>query len=65
MEGYDVISDSYSTELIIVMVAERLWSKVSAYIDDRHQKVDKQKEDERLDDIAERMARLEGKIEKP
>ena len=60
MEGYDIISDSYSTEIIVVMIAERMWSKISAYIDDRHSKVDKQKEDDRLDKIAERLSKLEG-----
>ena len=63
--GFDFLSDSYSTEIIAIMVAERLWSKISAYIDARHMKVDKQKDDDRLDEIAERLARLEGKTEKP
>ena len=33
MEGYDIISDSYSAEIISVMIVERLWSKVRNYLD--------------------------------
>ena len=61
MEGYDIISDSYSTELIIVLVLERLWTKISAYISERHEKIDKQKEDDRLDQIAETLSEIKGK----
>ena len=60
MNGFDLLPDSYSTEIIIVMIAERMWSKISAYIDARHEKVDKQKDDDRLDKIAERLSKLEG-----
>jgi hypothetical protein len=63
MEGYDVISDSYSTEMLIVLIAERIWSKYSSWMDDRHRKIDKQKEDERLDQIAERLSEIKGKQE--
>ena len=63
MEGYDIISDSYSAELIIVLVLERLWTKISAYISDRHEKIDKQKEDDRLDKIAEALSEIKGKQE--
>ena len=35
MEGYDILTDSYSSELIVVMIVERLWSKVKNYLDDK------------------------------
>jgi len=61
MNGFDLLPDSYSTEIIIVMIVERLWSKISAYIDARHEKVDKQKDDDRLDKLAEELAEIKGK----
>ena len=33
MEGYDVITDSYSAEVIAIMIVERMWSKVRKYFD--------------------------------
>ena len=61
MEGYDLISDSYSMELMIVLVAERIWSRISTFMTERHDKLDKQKEDDRLDDIAEKLSEIKGK----
>ncbi len=56
-QGFDYITDSYSMEIIIAMVGERMWSKISGYLDDK-------KKDERMDDFGERISRLEGKLDK-
>ena len=53
MEGMDYISDSYSMEIIIGLIAERMWSKVASYLDDK-------KKDERMDDFGERISKMEG-----
>lgn len=56
MEGYDIISDSYSAEVISLMLLERIWSKVRAYLDERE--IKKQETD-----LQDRLADLEQKIE--
>lgn len=61
MEGYDLISDSYSTEMIIALVGERIYSRVTAYWEERHKKQDEKKADDRLDQIAERLMEIKGK----
>lgn len=61
MEGLDFVNDSFSTEIICLMIVERIWSKIRVYMDERHNKIDKQKEDERLDKIAEDLAEIKGK----
>jgi len=61
MEGLDFVSDSCSTEIIGLMIVERIWSKVRAYLDERHDKIDKKQEDTRMDKIAEDLAEIKGK----
>ena len=56
MEGLDLISDSYSAELIALMIVERIWSKVRAYLDERSIK-------EQELSLQDRLAELEQKIE--
>jgi hypothetical protein len=36
MEGYDIISDSYSQEMLIVLVAERIYSRIVSFWEERH-----------------------------
>ena len=57
MEGYDLISDSYSMEILAVLIVERVWGKIHSYLEDKAL-------DKRLDKMSERIAKLEGKIEK-
>lgn len=61
METIDPISDSYSMELLIVLVVERIWGRISSFMDERHKKIDERKNDERLDAIAEKLAEIKGK----
>ena len=56
MEGYDIISDSYSAEVISLMLLERAWSKISTYLD---AKTVKKEEAE----LQERLSQLEKKID--
>ena len=35
MEGYDIVSDSYSMELLVVLVAERVWGRLSSFFQER------------------------------
>ena len=53
MEGYDIISDSLSGEIIGVVVLERIWSKISGWLEGKAM-------DKRLDTMSERIAKLEG-----
>ena len=35
MEGYDVLTDSYSAEVISLMLLERVWSRIRGYLDEK------------------------------
>lgn len=63
MEGYDLVSDSYSMEILILLVVERIWGRISTFLQERHDKIDKQKEDARMDKIAENLSEIRGKQE--
>jgi hypothetical protein len=63
MEGYDIISDSYSQEMLIVLVAERIYTRIVSFWEERHKKIDEKKADDRLDQIAERLSEIKGKQE--
>ena len=56
MEGYDVISDSYSAEVISLMILERMWSKVSKYLDNKSTKKNDIKLEQRLADMEKKIA---------
>ena len=56
MEGYDVIPDSYSAEVIAVMLVERIWSKIRSYLDDKT-------EAKKATKLEQRLAELESKID--
>ena len=56
MEGYDVIPDSYSAEVIAVMLVERIWSKIRSYLDDKA-------EVKKATKLEQRLAELESKID--
>ena len=56
MEGYDVIPDSYSAEVIAVMLVERIWSKIRSYLDDKA-------EAKKATKLEQRLAELESKID--
>ena len=57
MEEMDLISDSYSMEVIGVLIVERIWGKISGYMDEKRL-------DKRLDKMGEDIARLKGKLDK-
>ena len=57
MESLDYISDSYSMEVIGLVIAERIWSKYQAYTEAKAN-------DKRIDRMAEDIARLKGKLDK-
>jgi len=50
----DIIPDIFSGELIALVILERIWSKVKAWLEERSL-------DKRLDKMSERIAHLEGK----
>lgn len=56
MEGYDIISDSYSAEVISLMILERIWSKIRSYLDEKATKKEET-------DLQERLSLLEKKID--
>ena len=56
MEGYDIITDSYSAEVIALMLLERAWSKVRSYLDEKEIKKDEGA-------LQDRLAELEKKID--
>ena len=56
MEGYDVISDSYSAEVISLMILERMWSKVSKYLDNKSTKKNETKLEQRLAEMEKKIA---------
>ena len=53
MEGLDLVSDSFSGELIGIVVLERIWSKISGWLEGKAL-------DKRIDKMSERIATLEG-----
>ena len=57
MESLDYITDSYSMEVIGVVIVERIWSKYQAYSEGKTM-------DKRIDKMAEDIARLKGKLDK-
>ena len=57
MESLDYITDSYSMEVIGVVIVERIWSKYQAYSEGKTM-------DKRIDRMAEDIARLKGKLDK-
>ena len=56
MEGLDYVSDSYSMELLGVVIVERIWAKYQAYSEGKTM-------DKRIDKMAEDIARLKGKLD--
>ena len=56
MEGYDILTDSYSSELIVVMIVERLWSKIKNYLDDKHEAKKEFAKEKRLADMEKKIA---------
>ena len=57
MEGFDLVTDSFSGELIGVVIVERIWSKISGWLEGKAL-------DKRIDKMSERIANLEGRLEK-
>ena len=57
MEGLDYIPDSYSMEVIGLVIAERIWSKYRAYTEAKAN-------DKRIDKMAEDIANIKGKLDK-
>ena len=57
MEGLDYIPDSYSMEVIGLVIAERIWSKYRAYTEAKSN-------DKRIDKMAEDIANIKGKLDK-
>ena len=55
--GMDYVSDSYSMEILGVVIAERVWAKWHKYTEDKSN-------DKRMDKMAEDIARLKGKLDK-
>ena len=56
MEGYDILTDSYSSELIVVMIVERLWSKIKNYLDDKGETKKEVAKEKRLADMEKKIA---------
>ena len=40
MNAYDLISDSYSMELLVVLFLERVWMRVQTYLKERDQRAE-------------------------
>ena len=59
--GLDLITDSYSMEVLGVVIAERLWSKYAIYQKDRDKARQKLDEDKRIDSIDRKLAEMKGK----
>ena len=53
MEEVYMVNDLYSDGVIGIIVMERIWSKISGYLDNK-------KKDERMDDFGERISKMEG-----
>ena len=50
-------------ELLVFLVAERIWTRVNSYLDDHHKKKDEKDLDKRLDRMTEKLSKIEGKME--
>ena len=56
MEGYDVLTDSYSAEVISLMLLERVWTKVRGYLDDKDVTKQESRLEKRLSDMEKSIA---------
>ncbi len=63
---YDYVPDSYSMELLLALIMERIWSRIQTYLKARDSKLEKQKIlDEKKNDaniVDNRIDRLEQAI---
>jgi len=57
MTDFNIIPDSYSSEIIILMVFERIWVKIRSYMDNKSL-------DDRLDKMSEDIAHIKGQLKK-
>ncbi len=51
MEEYDIITDSYSAEIIAIMILERMWAKVHNYMESKEKKREDKHTEKRLNDL--------------
>jgi len=57
MEEYDFIGDIFSGEILLLVVLERIWGKISGWIEDRSL-------NRRLDKMDKAISKLEGITQK-
>jgi len=57
MEEYNFIGDIFSGEILLLVVAERIWGKIRGWIEERAM-------DKRLDKMSETISYLKGKLNK-
>lgn len=55
MEEYNFIGDMFSGEILLLVVAERIWGKIRGWIEGRSL-------DKRLDEMSENISYLKGKL---
>ena len=55
MKGFDMIPDSLSSEVLLVVVAERVFGRIKSWMEGKEN-------DKRMDKHGERIAKLEGRL---
>ena len=51
MEEYDILTDSYSAEIIAIMILERMWAKVHNYMESKEKKREDKHTEKRLNEL--------------